>query len=65
MANYLGNTATICRKCYVHPDVVQAYLDGTLHDELNSSGGAEAPEPGLKPEEVAVLALMKNRLGKN
>ena len=24
----LGNTPAICRKCYVHPDVLQAYLDG-------------------------------------
>jgi DNA topoisomerase-1 len=61
VANHLGNTATICRKCYVHPDVLQAYLDGTLLVELDSQT-APIPESGLKPEESAVLAFLKNRL---
>lgn len=30
VAKKLGNTPTICRKCYVHPAVINAYLDGTL-----------------------------------
>lgn len=30
VAERLGNTPTVCRKCYVHPEVVSAYLDGTL-----------------------------------
>jgi DNA topoisomerase-1 len=29
-SQYLGNTPTICRKCYVHPDVLDAYLHGTF-----------------------------------
>jgi DNA topoisomerase-1 len=28
VAARLGNTPAICRKCYVHPEVLQAYLDG-------------------------------------
>ena len=29
VAARLGNTPTICRKCYVHPEVLNSYLDGT------------------------------------
>lgn len=29
-AEHLGNTAAICRKCYVHPGLLDAYMDGTL-----------------------------------
>ncbi len=41
VASRLGNTPTVCRKCYVHPDVLTAYLDGTLAAGLRS--GADAP----------------------
>lgn len=30
VAMRLGNTAAICRKCYIHPVVVDAYLEGKL-----------------------------------
>ncbi len=30
VAGRLGNTPAICRKCYVHPAVIEAYLDGRL-----------------------------------
>jgi len=30
VAEQLGNTQAVCRKCYVHPAVVEAYLDGSL-----------------------------------
>lgn len=29
-AEHLGNTPAICRKCYVHPGLLNAYLDGSL-----------------------------------
>jgi DNA topoisomerase-1 len=34
VAKRLGNTASVCRKCYVHPAVVDAYLDGSLAEGL-------------------------------
>jgi len=65
VAARLGNTPTICRKCYVHPDVVAAYLDGTLMRDLTR----RLPKPSqrrrtgsLEPEEAAVLALLRSRL---
>ena len=66
VARQLGNTPAICRKCYVHPDLIAEYLDGGLAEAL--AGRAEAairdPAEGLTPEEAAVLSLLKRRLRK-
>jgi len=64
VAARLGNTASICRKCYVHPEVFEAYLDGTLAKGLREDIDAELTEDiaDLTPEEVAVLAFLQRRL---
>lgn len=65
VAERLGNTPTICRKCYVHPEVLNAYLDRGLVLEIEQEIGAELSEVGkLRPEEAAVLALLRARLEK-
>ena len=56
-AHRLGNTVAVCRKCYVHPAVVEAYLDGSLADALRRNGAA--PPNGLRAEEAAVLAFLR------
>ena len=60
----LGNTPTICRKCYVHPEVLSSYMDGNLVLELKSKAENElrGDVQDLKPEEAAVLALLRGRL---
>ncbi|HET8844362.1 MAG TPA: hypothetical protein VFN35_23040, partial [Ktedonobacteraceae bacterium] len=35
-AEQLGNTTAICRKCYVHPAILEAYLDGSLFTYLRA-----------------------------
>jgi DNA topoisomerase I len=62
----LGNTSTICRKCYVHPEVLNSYMDGNLVLELKSKAESElrSDMDSLKPEEAAVLALLRGRLAK-
>ena len=30
VAQSLGNTPTVCRQCYVHPAIIEAYLDGAI-----------------------------------
>ena len=62
----LGNTPTICRKCYVHPEVLNSYMDGNLVLELKSQAESELGGAigSLKPEEAAVLALLRGRLEK-
>ncbi len=48
----LGNTPTICRKCYVHPQLLETYLDGSF--KLG-----KAKRTGLSAHESAVLAFLK------
>jgi DNA topoisomerase-1 len=66
VSSRLGNTPTICRKCYVHPEVFTCYLDGALLLELQDEVQAELREnlSGLKPEEAAVLSLLQERLSR-
>lgn len=66
VAARLGNTPTICRKCYVHPDVLTSYLDGKLILEIKQAVENELRDAlsGLQPEEAAVLALLRGRLAK-
>ncbi len=64
VASRLGNTPSVCRKCYVHPEVIGAYLDGSMLKTLEKR--AERVLAGglgdLKPEEAAVVALLQQRL---
>ena len=66
VAGKLGNTPTICRKCYVHPEVLNCYMDGKLVLELKSKAESElrGDVQSLTPEEAAVLALLRGRLAK-
>ncbi|MGO4572171.1 DNA topoisomerase IB [Microvirga sp. 2TAF3] len=64
VSSRLGNTPTICRKCYVHPEVFNCYLEGALLLEIGREVEAELREDlaGLRPEEAAVLSLLQSRL---
>jgi len=63
VARRLGNTRAVCRTCYVHPTVLDAYLDCTLCAvPLPGETSNLSPEaPGLHPEEAMVLLLLKQR----
>ena len=64
VAKRLGNTPTVCRKCYVHPAIIDSYLDGTLADKLSSAAGrALSGRNGkLSSEEAAIMGLLQHRL---
>jgi DNA topoisomerase-1 len=64
VAERLGNTPAVCRKCYIHPSIIDSYLDGTLADGLKQKAKAEIVEElkALPPEEAAVLVLLHRRL---
>jgi DNA topoisomerase-1 len=54
----LGNTRVVCRKYYIHPAIMDAYLDGTLTQWFTGP----SPRPrrtGLSSEEAAVLRMLK------
>jgi DNA topoisomerase-1 len=57
-ARRLGNTPTICRKCYIHPSVCESYLAGQVLPALRvvSQGRSRT---GLRPDEKAVLVFLK------
>lgn len=54
VARQLGNTPAVCRKCYIHPAVLDGFLLGTL---------AELPRPrtrkGLRAEEVGLAMFLE------
>ena len=57
VAKLLGNTAAICRKCYIHPAVLDGYVDGKL-EALLKRERAKARR-GLGAEEVALVQFLK------
>lgn len=59
VAARLGNTPAICRKCYVHPEVIAAYLDGGLLEAVT-----EAEADGLSDDEAQVMAFLDRRLAR-
>lgn len=61
VAAKLGNTPTICRRCYIHPFVLEAYMDGTLLTQA-AEQRARGSKHGLNSEEGMVLRLLKARL---
>jgi DNA topoisomerase-1 len=60
VAEKLGNTPAIARKSYVHPAVIEGYLDGTLHAGMAGPAGPEV-DARLRREERAVLAFLRAR----
>lgn len=67
VAEKLGNTPTVCRKCYVHPEVLGSYLNGDLALRIRKDidETLAGSMKGLKPEEGAVLAFLRTRLSRD
>lgn len=63
VASHLGNRPATCRKYYVHPAVLDAYLDESLHRIMQHYAHTlvEASYE-LRPEELAVVALIEAQL---
>ena len=60
VAAALGNTRAVCRRHYIHPAVFEAYLNGSLAACFENDRPS-ARARGLKPEEKAVVRLLKQR----
>jgi DNA topoisomerase-1 len=61
-AAQLGNTPAVCRKCYVHPGVIESYLDGAMakaFEEQVERGIAHSPH-ALRREELDLLRLLEH-----
>jgi DNA topoisomerase-1 len=61
-AQNLGNTPAVCRKSYIHPAIIEAYLDGSLIPKLNEwkSKATSTSSRHLRPDEAAVLRFLKH-----
>ena len=66
VADWLNNTPAISRKAYVHPDVIDAYVEGDIVQKaaLAADEATTAPLPNLAPYEAEVLALLRRRVAK-
>ena len=60
VAKRLGNTRAVCRKCYIHPAVITAYMEGGINN-----GNQENLNSKLPPEEAAVVAIIEQQLTNN
>jgi DNA topoisomerase-1 len=59
----LGNTPSVCRKCYIHPAVLEAYLTGAMTTLLANLKPSTALHPhALRPEESALMHLLEQHL---
>jgi DNA topoisomerase-1 len=54
VSHRLGNTRAVCKKCYIHPAILESYTEGTLHGAMHN---------GVSPE-PAVLRLLKQQIAK-
>lgn len=59
VAELLGNTPAVCRKCYIHPRIVDAYLSRTRIAGLDGADTLEAPD--LRRAERSVLKFLGAR----
>jgi len=58
----LRNTRAVCRRCYVHPNVIESWVDGRLEEEIGALR-RRYPRPlkGLDLEESIVLRWLRDR----
>jgi len=66
VAERLGNTPAVCRKSYVHPAILETYLEGSMLDILQQRAEEEFEDSAdLRPEEAAVLGMLRARLARD
>jgi len=64
VAKKLGNTRSVCRKCYIHPAIMESYMDRTLIKNLKVQikSMISSKLKSLRPEEAAVVAFLYQRM---
>lgn len=64
VSSRLGNTPAVCRRCYIHPEVPNAHLEGGLVRALGDlQDVSQSKDVGeLRAEEAWVVALLRKRL---
>ena len=66
VAEQLRNTPSVCRKCYVHPAVLESYMSGTMKNILKNRTQRKRARAAhaLRQEEAALIRLLKRRPAK-
>ena len=64
VSKILGNTPAVCRKCYVHPAVLETYLSGNMIEGLKKKTEQALANnlPDLQSVEAAVMTFLQERL---
>ena len=64
VAKMLGNTPAVCRKCYVHPVILDSYVAGQTISALQQRADEKLSDATseLPPDEAAVMVLLRERL---
>jgi DNA topoisomerase-1 len=65
VAKHLGNTAAVCRKCYIHPAIFEGYLNGTLLQTLQRRTRIRVRDEGMTLEEASVVAFLRSEDQRN
>ena len=61
VAGQLGNTRAVCRKCYVHPEVLASFMRGETIGAIRQTTQGRRTR-GLTADETAVVALLQRRV---
>jgi DNA topoisomerase-1 len=63
VAKQLGNTPAVCRACYIHPGLIEAYVDGSLLSVWDRTERSIKDWPrGLKREEAVLLVVLRHHI---
>ena len=64
VAERLGNTPSVCRKCYIHPAVLEHYFSGAMLEAIESEVAEQVDRQlnDLRTEEQALLRLLAHKL---
>ncbi len=63
VATHLGNRPATCRKYYVHPAILAAYLDQSLHQAMDQHRDRIVEDThALRSEELAVVMLLEQQV---
>jgi DNA topoisomerase-1 len=63
VAEQLGNTKAVCRKCYIHPAVLESFFEGqTIAGGLRAVNAGRALRTQVAAAEAAVVRLLSARL---
>lgn len=60
VAERLGNTTAVCRRCYIHPAVLDGYMTGQVI-AVPAERRLQTAAARLRPEEASVISLLKRR----